>query len=74
MIVGAALYREVSQLGDDKYIVMDEASEQLFVKKLLSVYNKDVFSYLHNNPSKYVPNIKLFWEEDNNLVVPEVFL
>lgn len=74
VIVEAALYREVSQLGDDKYIVMDEASEQLFVKKLLSVYNKDVFSFLQNNPSKYVPNIKLFWEEDNNLVVLEEYI
>ena len=62
-IIESKLYYEKESLGNGKYIVEDPASGKLYVKKTLSVYNSDVYRFLQENPSEYIPKIFCFWEE-----------
>ena len=73
-ICEGALYQEVKQLKDGKSIVMDKENEKLYYRKELTVYNISVFDYIKNNKCKWIPEIKVFWEEENKLICIEEFI
>lgn len=66
-----ALYEEVQNMGDGKSIVRDVPTGRLLYKKVLDVYNLQVFAYLKEHRSRSVPKIESFREEDGKLVVIE---
>ena len=70
-IVEGALFTEIKRLNDKKSIVMDPETEKLYYKKILEVYSIPVFEFLKKNSHKNLPSIKVFWEEDEKLVVIE---
>ena len=55
-----ALYDEVQDLSDGRSIVRDNASGKLFYRKRLAIYNPEVFSWLRDHKSRYVPRIESF--------------
>ena len=69
-----ALYEEVRSLEDGRSIVKDNATGRLFYKKRLSVFNADVFAWLKEHRSRYVPRIEAFWQDGDELVVVEEFI
>lgn len=69
-----ALYEEVRSLEDGRSIVKDNATGRLFYKKRLSVFNPDVFAWLKEHRSRYVPRIEAFWQDGDELVVVEEFI
>ncbi|MDD2354967.1 MAG: serine/threonine-protein kinase [Lachnospiraceae bacterium] len=67
-----SFYRELYHYaGDDKSIVMDTISGRICFKKILDVYNVDVFEYLMTHSDIHIPKIRAFWKEDERLVVIE---
>ena len=44
-----ALYEEIRNLGDGKSIVRDVPTGRLFYRKVLTVYNTQVFAYLKDH-------------------------
>ncbi len=66
-----ALYDEVQDLSDGRSIVRDNASGKLFYRKRLAIYNPEVFSWLRDHKSRYVPRIESFWQDGEELVVIE---
>ena len=66
-----ALFEEVKALEDGRSIVRDNASGYFFYRKRLSVYNPDVFAWLKDHKSRYVPRIEAFWQDQDELVVIE---
>ena len=67
-----SFYRELYHYdGDDKSIVMDTVSGRICFKKILDVYNVDVFEYLRTHSDIHIPQIRAFWKEDERLVVIE---
>ena len=66
-----ALYEELQDLGDGKSIVRDVPTGRLFYRKVLKVYNTQVFAYLKDHKSRYVPRIESFREDQDTLIVIE---
>ena len=58
-------------MEDGKSIVRDIPTGKLFYKKTLEVFNPQVFAYLKEHQSRYVPRIQAFWKEGDKLVVIE---
>ncbi len=73
-VVEEALYEQVQTVSRDKSIVRDAASGRLFYKKRLSVYNPEVFAYLKDHKSRYVPGIEAYWQDGDSLIVIEEFI
>ena len=69
-----ALYKEIQDLGDGKTIVRDVATGRLLYRKVLKVYNLQVFTYLRDHKSRYVPRIESIREEEDALVVIEEYI
>ena len=66
-----ALYDVIRVLEDGKSIVRDVPTGRLYFKKTLDVYNIQVFAYLRDHRSRYVPSIQAYWKEGDQLVVIE---
>ena len=66
-----ALYDVIRVLEDGKSIVRDVPTGRLYFKKTLDVYNMQVFAYLRDHRSRYVPSIQAYWREGDQLVVIE---
>ena len=69
-LVEEALYQTVRTIDDKKSIVLDT----LYFKKILSVYNISVFSWLRENKNPKIPQIKSFRQDGDQLIVIEEFI
>ncbi len=69
-------YKEIAVLDEAHNIIMVQHSEtaRTYVKKTLSLYNKDVFSQLMSHPVIGVPKIFDIFEIDNKLIVIEEYI
>ena len=52
-----ALYEEIQDLGDGKSIVRDVPTGRLLYRKVLTVYNTQVFAFLKDHKSRHVPRV-----------------
>ena len=73
-LVEEALYQTVRTIDDKKSIVLDTSNGLLYFKKILSVYNVSVFSWLRENKNPKIPQIKSFRKDGEQLVVIEEFI
>ena len=73
-IVENSLYTEVKKLRDDISIVMDPTNDKIYLKKVLDVFSVPVFEYLKSHTDVHVPRVKIFWEEEDRLVVIEEYI
>lgn len=66
-----ALYEEIQDLGDGKSIVRDVPTGRLLYRKVLTVYNTQVFAFLKEHKSRHVPRVESYREDENTLIVIE---
>ena len=69
-------YKTIDTLNEDHkiYLVKHIETGKLYVKKILDIYNKDIYTYLHKQPIKGIPTIVSMYEDDNHLIVIEHFV
>ena len=64
-------YREIRPIDGREGIILVESRENgtLYIKKLLTIYNKSVYAYLCENPIGHMPRIVKMFESKNCLIV-----
>ena len=69
-------YKEISELNKDHgvYLVKNIQTSRLYVKKVLSVYNADVYRYLMSHPVENIPRIYEAVEDNGKLIVIEEYI
>ena len=69
-------YKTIDTLNDDHkiYLVKHLETGKIYVKKILDIYNKDIYVHLKKNPIKGIPTIIEICEEDNHLIVIENYI
>ena len=69
-------YREIRPIDGREGIILVESRENgtLYIKKLLTIYNKSVYAYLCENPIGHMPRIVKMFESKNCLIVIEEFI
>ena len=69
-------YQQVADIDVEHcvYLVQDNRTKQFFVKKLLTIYNADIYRYLQAHPIANTPRIHLIVEKDNVLTVIEEYI
>lgn len=60
--------------NEDQYLVMNEVTGDVFLKKTLKTYDIDVFRWLSLNHNRHIPNIVEYSESNNELSVTEQFI
>lgn len=60
--------------NEEQYLVMNEVTGEVFLKKTLHTYDIDVFRWLSLNHDVHIPNIVEYCESDNELIVTEQFI
>lgn len=69
-------YKTIATLNESHkiYLVQHQETKKIYVKKILDVYNKDIYLYLSQNHINGIPSILDIYEEDNQLVVVESYI
>lgn len=69
-------YKNIAGIGgsDHVYLVKHQETGKIYVKKILSIYNRDVYKQLKNNPIKGVPKVIDYYEEDDKLTLIEEYI
>ncbi|MCR4840701.1 MAG: protein kinase [Lachnospiraceae bacterium] len=69
-------FTEVTTINEDHgvFLVKHNSSGKLFIKKILSVYNLDVYKKLLESPIPGTPRIVCMEEVDNHLILIETFI
>lgn len=69
-------YQKVADINADHciYLVQDVRTKKFYVKKLLTVYNADIYHYLQEHPIPNTPQIILAEEADSVLTVIEEYV
>ena len=69
-------YELVKNINEEHkvYLVKNIQDGSFYVKKVLSIYNREVYEYICSHSFKGIPFIKEFWEENGKLVVIEEYI
>lgn len=68
-------YRELYQFGPkNQWLVIDETTETLYVKKRLAVFDLEALRFLKEQENPHVPRVKAFYEEEGSLVLIEEYV
>lgn len=69
-------YKTIDTLNEDHkiYLVKHLETGKIYVKKILDIYNKDIYVHLKQNPIKGIPTIIEMCEEDSQLIVIENYI
>lgn len=69
-------YKIISALNEEHkvYLVQSALSGNIYVQKILDVYNLRVYEYLYRNPVSGIPRIINYYEDGNQLVVIEEYI
>lgn len=59
---------------DDIMLVRDRQTGDLYIRKLLTTYNRSVYEYLRDHPVSHMPQITVVYEGDNCLIVIERYI
>ena len=70
------LYYEQGNLDnrEDLFLVKHMDEDKLFVKKILSTYEEDLYFYLKDHPIDHIPRIHEVFKSQNNLIVIEDYI
>ncbi len=69
-----AIYLTVRTYDDGMSVIMDAATDSLYVKKTLSDYNAAAYDYLKTHEDIQIPEVYSVKEEDGKLTVIEEFI
>lgn len=69
-------YQQVADIDSEHYVslVQDIRTKKFYVKKLLTVYNADIYRYLKAHPIANTPRIYLVEEDNNVLTIIEEYI
>ena len=69
-------YKTIATLNEDHkvYLVQHQETQEIFVKKILSVYNADIYKELARHPICGTPRIIEYFEENNQLILIESYI
>ena len=69
-------YKTIATLNESHkiYLVQHQETLKIYVKKVLDVYNKDIYKYLFINRIPGIPHIIDLFETDNQLIVFEHYI
>lgn len=56
------------------YLVQQKNSRHIYVKKILDIYNKDIYLNLARNPIRGIPNIIALFEQNGQLILIENYI
>ena len=56
------------------FLVQHQESKKIYVKKILDIYNKQIYQYLYENKIFGIPQIIELYEDNNQLIVIEEFV
>lgn len=75
-ILRLSLYEDETYIDGrgDIILVSQIETKKLYVKKLITSYNKSVYEYLRDNPIEHMPRIYEVYESDNCLIVIEEYI
>ena len=75
-MLALSMYQDKDFLDEGKNIILVKHIEtgKLYVKKLLTVYDKSIYIYLKDNPVKNMPRIIEVYEGKNCLIVIEEYI
>ena len=69
-------FQTIAELNHEHeiFLVQHSGNKKIFVKKILRVYNIDVFRYLYEHPVQGIPRIFLLSEENGVLTIIEEYI
>ncbi len=69
-------YKTIATLNESHkiYLVQHQETQKIYVKKILDVYNKDIYQSIAEHPICGIPQIIVLYEEDNQLIVIEHYV
>ncbi|SEL86127.1 Protein kinase domain-containing protein [Butyrivibrio sp. ob235] len=75
-ILELSLYQEQEYIGGKENVILVKHREtgELFIKKLLTIYNKSIYAYLMDHPISNMPRVIKMYESSNCLVVIEEYI
>lgn len=70
-----SFYTELYQFPDNgQSLLLDQTTGRICMKKILTVYNLQVYQYLQKNPHRNIPRIYWLEEKDHKLTVVEEWI
>lgn len=71
-----SFYSQIATISEQHkiYVVQHNQTHKIYIKKILDVYNKDIYEYLRLNPIKHTPKIYEIYAEGNQLEVIEEYI
>jgi len=74
--INLSYYKTIATINYDHkiYLVQNINTQKIFVKKILDVYNMDIYVYLFKNPILGTPKIIELYEENNQLFIIEDYV
>lgn len=69
-------YKTIATINEahNIYLVQHQTSHRIFVKKILDVYNLEVYNKLYHNPISGTPRIIEYCEDENQLLLIEEYI
>lgn len=69
-------YKIISALNEEHkvYLVQSALSGNIYVQKILDIYNIRVYEYLYRNPVAGIPRLINYYEDGNQLIVIEEYI
>lgn len=69
-------YKTIAVLNEahQVFLVQHRQTDQICVKKVLSIYNPEIFRFLREHPIPGTPRIRALWEEEGMLTVLEEYI
>lgn len=69
-------YKTIAVINESHniYLVQHQETKKIYIKKILDVYNLDIYKHLHNNHIIGTPKIIDYYEEDNKLIIIEEYI
>lgn len=70
-----SFYHEIYSLkSPGQALVIDQTSEHIYLRKILSDYSTEVYAYLKDHRCRNIPYVHDFWQEDASLIVIEEYI
>lgn len=69
-------YKEIAVLNESHeiFLVQHQQTQKIFVKKILHIYNRNIYTYLKDHPIPHTPKIYDIFEYENKLTVIEEYI
>lgn len=71
-----SFYKTIATISEPHkiYVVQNINTNRVYIKKILDVYNKNVYEYLKSHPIAHTPQIYEIYEENNTLTIIEEYI